>query len=49
MTDDKDLGQLSEYCSNVCEALKTLVQGRDAESLDDSMRVALEGLKKCVD
>ena len=41
--------QLSEYCSNVREVLKTAVQGRDGDSLDKSVKVALEGLGRCVD
>jgi len=47
MIDDKDPVQLSEYCSNVCEALKAAVQGRNAESLNESVRVALEDLERC--
>ena len=46
MIDDKDSVQLSEYCFNVCEVLKTAVQGRNADSLDESVRVALEDLER---
>ena len=46
MVDDKDSVQLSEYCFNVCEVLKTAVQGRDADSLDESVRAALEDLER---
>ena len=49
MINDKDSVQLSEFCFNVCEVLKTAVQGRDVDSLDESVRVALEDLKRCVD
>ena len=49
MVDDKDSVQLSEYCFNVCEVLKTTIQGRNADSLDVSVRVALEDLERCVD
>jgi len=49
MIDDKDSVQLSEYCLNVCDVLKTVVQGKDMESLNESVRAALGDLEKCVD
>ena len=49
MIDDKDSMQLSEYCFNVCEVLKDAVQGRDADSLDESVREALQDLERCAD
>ena len=49
MIDDKDSVQLSEYCFNVCGVLKTAGQGRNADSLSESVRVALEDLERCVD
>jgi len=49
LIDDKDSVQLSEYCFNVCGVLKTAVQGRDADDLDESVRLALEDLGRCVD
>jgi len=49
MIDDKDSVQLSEYCSSVCEVLKAAIQGRNAESLNESVRAALEDLERCVD
>jgi len=49
MVDDNDSVQLSEYCFNACEVLKTAVQGKDVNSLDESVRVALEDLQRCVD
>ena len=48
MIDDKDSVQLSEYCFNVCEVLKAAVQGKNADTLNDSVRVALEDLERCV-
>jgi len=44
MTDDEDSMQLSEYCFDVCKELKAAIQGRDVDSLDESVRVALEDL-----
>jgi len=49
MIDDKDSVQLSEYCFNVCDVLKTVVQGWDVESLNESVRSALKDLERCVD
>jgi len=49
MIDDKDSVQLSKYCFNVCEALKAVVQGRNVESLNESVRVALKDLERWVD
>jgi len=49
LIDDKDSVQLSEYCFSVCEVLKTVLQGRDVESLDESVRAALEDLERCAD
>ena len=49
MIDDDDPAQLTGYCSNVCEVLKTVVQGKGADGLDESVRVALEALGRCVD
>ena len=49
MIDDQDSVQLSEYCFNVCEVLKTAIQATNADSLDESVRVALEDLGRCVD
>ena len=49
MIDDNDSAQLSDYCFNVCEVLKTAVQGRSADGLNESVRVALEDLERCGD
>ena len=48
MIDDKDSVQLSEYCFNVCEVLKTAIQGRNTDSLDESVKAALVDLERCV-
>ena len=49
MIDDNDSVQLSDYCFNVCEVLKTTIQRRDEDGLDESVRVALGDLEKCVE
>ena len=48
MIDDNDSVQLSEYCFDVCEVLKGVVQGRNADGLTESVKVALEDLERCV-
>jgi len=48
MTDDEDSIQLSDYCFDVCKELKTVIQGRNADSLDESVRAALEDLGRYV-
>ena len=48
MVDDEDSIQLSEYCFNACEVLRTVVRGRNPDSLSESVRVALEDLERCV-
>jgi len=48
MIDDKDSEQLTEYCFNVCEVLKTVVQGRNTAGINESVRVAFEYLERCV-
>ena len=49
MIDDKDSVQLSEYCFDVCRELKTVIRGRNVDSLDESVRAALQDLGRCVD
>ena len=49
MSDDKDSAQLSEYCSSVCEALKTAIREKNVDGLNESARVALEDLERCLD
>jgi len=41
MIDDRDSLQLSEYCFNVCGAVKTAIQGMNAGDLSESVRMAL--------
>ena len=49
MIDDKDFVQLSERCFNVCEVLKTTIQGKNADDINESVRETLEGLGRYVD
>jgi len=49
MINDKDSVELSEYCFNVCEALKTVIRGRNTDDLSEPVRMALENLRRCVD
>jgi len=44
MINNEDSAQLSEYCFNTCETLKITIQGKNADDLDESVRVALEDL-----
>jgi len=44
-SEDSDSVQLSEYCFNMCEALKTAIQGMD---LSESMRMKLKELERFV-
>ena len=44
MIDDEDSVQLSEYCFDVCEALKTVIQGKNADDINESVREVLEDL-----
>ena len=48
MIDDNDSIQLSEHSFNACEVLNTVVQEKDADSLSESVRTALEDLGRCV-
>lgn len=49
MSDNKDCVQLSEHCFDVCKVLKTVIQGNNADNLDESVKMALGGLERCVD
>jgi hypothetical protein len=49
MIDDRDSVQLSEYCFNICETLKTTIGGKDADDPNKLVRAALEDLERCVD
>ena len=48
MADNKDSVQLSEYCFNACEALKTTIQGNNADDLNEPVGVALKDLERCI-
>lgn len=48
MIGNKDSVQLSEYCFNVCELLKTAIEGKNADDLAESERKALEDLERSV-
>jgi hypothetical protein len=49
MIDDKDSVQLSEDCFSVCEALKAVIQEKNTDDLNESIKMALEDSKRCVD
>ena len=48
MIDDEDFVQLSGYCFDVCVALEPAIQGTNADDLNESVRMALEELERCV-
>ena len=48
MIDNKDYLELSEYCFNICEVLKTAIQGKNVDDLDESVRKTLENLERWV-
>ena len=41
--------ELSEYCFNMCETLKTAIQGKDVDDLSESERMAFKELERCID
>lgn len=49
MITDKDSMELSDYCFNVCEALNTAIRAKKKGGLNESARVSLEDLARCVD
>ena len=49
MINNKDFVQLSEYFFDVCEMLKTAIQGKNIDDLNEPVRTALEDLERCVD
>jgi len=49
MINNKDSVELSGYCFNVCEVLKTVIHGQNADDLSELVRMALEDLGRCVD
>ena len=48
MSDNKVSVQLSESCFDTCEALEDATQGKDADDLDEIVKIALEDSKRCV-
>lgn len=50
MIDDEDSVQLSKYCFNMCQTLKTAIQGVNADDPNNNpVRVALKEVEWCVD
>lgn len=47
--DNKDSVQLSKFCFDACETLKSAIQGKNAEDLNESENLATEDLERCVD
>ena len=45
----KETIQLSEYCFDVCEALKATIQEGNMDDLGEFARTALEDVERCVD
>ena len=46
MIENKESMQLSEQCFNVCESLMDAIQGKDADDLNDSEKIAMKDLEK---
>jgi hypothetical protein len=46
--DNESSVKLSEYCFNVCDELKTTIQGKRADELSEPVRIALVDLDRCV-
>jgi len=46
--DNKDSVRLSEHCFSICEAVKTVIGGKDKDDLNESVRIALEVSERCV-
>lgn len=49
MIDSKYSVQLSEYLFNVCEVVKTAIQGKNADDPNESVKKALENLERYID
>ena len=49
MITNKGSVQLSDYCFNAREALKTTIEEGSSEDLNEFVRVALKNLERCVD
>jgi len=48
MINKKDSAKLSEFCFGMCGTLNTAIQGRNADELSDTMKVALMEIERCV-
>jgi len=48
MVDNEDYVQVSEYCFDTCVALEPVIQGKSADYSNESLRMALEDLERCV-
>ena len=49
MIDDEHAIRLSEYCFNVCEALKDALHGKNPCDLSESEKMMVQNLDRCVD
>jgi len=47
MIDNEDCVHLSEHCFDVCVALELAIQGKYADDLNESLRMAIEDLERC--
>jgi len=48
MIHNEDCVHLSEYCFNICMALEPPIQGKNTDDLNESLRIAIEDLERCV-
>ena len=48
MVNERHSIKISRYYLDMCETLKTVLQGRNANDLDESARMAPEDLEGCV-
>ena len=46
MIDDEDSVQMSGYCFNLCEVLKTVTQGNNPDDLNESVKTGLGDLQR---
>ena len=49
MIGDECAIRLSEYCFNVCEALKDALHGKNSRDLGESEKMKVQNLERCVD
>jgi len=47
MVGSDDAVQLSGYCFEVCEMLKTVIRGKNPEDLGEHVRTVLKDLERC--